>query len=328
MLSYFYSCKKHSPNPTLPQLKGSWTLVKSGLNAQIMLSTGTGLVAYYGSPNQSVNFSSDGGVTWSVVFPDTFQNGQNNIVVDVMNTSRLLMYSFADSALYISTNGGQSWSFLNRPGSGIYNVSPAVYLSGVSGNRIFGNADVTSGPTSFLVKSDDLGMTWNTIPSLVGLGSNPFFTGGALYTFGGQQTFRSTDNGASWSSLSTNDLTYMGQLTNGNILGYNYKSVVMSTDTCNTWKTLLSVGNNSVGNGRISNGGIAFDSCVLVLASYQNASVVCCNPNKNNWYAADQGLPGGGAFYLDSQYVYYTTSTNSSLNLSIYRRPRSDFANM
>src|ERR1035441_8247729 len=97
-LCYFSSCKKHSP--TLAQVKGNWTLA-ANIKAINLISTGTGLIGFNSAYGEPVLYSTDHGSTWNSVFTNISTKAGFNIVVDLKNHSRVIMYSVADSTFYL-----------------------------------------------------------------------------------------------------------------------------------------------------------------------------------------------------------------------------------
>lgn len=323
------SCRKPATTATLPQLNGSWSLISS-VNASTAIATGTGLLAWNAGAGQSVSYSSDHGVTWNVVLSSSSVSSFNySSAVDAMNSLRVGLYSQSDSTLYISNNGGQTWSVLNHPS----NRKPL--LCGMSGNRLFAQTDNTSGTVDSgkytLWKSDDFGNTWDSVASNLWAGFSISGINGSLFAFTQNQiqTLRSTDSGSTWAPWSSYSPFYMGMLSNRVLVGYDPDLVQESMDSGISWNPFFVINNQTIGASGNGNGGVAFDSCALFFANYENASLVCCNPNKLKWYAADKGLSvtGSSSLILDNRYVYaLIVNAEVQSTLNVYRRPRSDFA--
>ena len=329
--------------PNLPEINGTWTVVASNIRVDVVMATSTGLIGFRDTSNYPAFYSTDHGATWS-----SFSNAAVSrpiwMMADVNDNSRITAYSAIDSNLYLSTNGGQTWSMMNHPTDSV--VRTAHWISG---NRLFAQIfyfyrDTTVPFDSlfidsaaiqqkyFILKSDDFGNTWDTVirhpyPFTLFDNSASLFAirsiNASLYAFTSNQIYKSADNGSTWVPINSVIPTggqYVGILTNRNVIGYGTYNFYQSSDSCRTWLPVL---NDTYGQ----NGSIVFDSCVMVILGNGNIPVMCGSPTTGKWMAADRGIGlgifgGSPSLTFDNQYVYLSAYTN------IYRRPRADFAGL
>jgi hypothetical protein len=338
-LLYLSSCKFElfPPTPILAEVSGSWIGISPNTHVDSIIATSTGLIAFSNTQNQPALYSADHGTTWSALGASPI-NHPYWIMADVSNNSKIFTYCALDSTLYLSTNGGQSFTPINQTTD-----STILAVGWVSGNRLFAQifnyvypydspnvASITE--KYYLLKSDNFGNTWDTIfrytfpfqlfgdTQLLALRS----IRGSLFMFTGNEIYKSVDNGATFTSINSVVPTggqYVGVLSNGNVIGYGNSSFYQSTDSCRTWLPVL---NMSISG---QNGSMAFDSCVFVISNYGNKNLICGSPTTGKWMAADANIPAStfqgypnSALTFDNQYIYLTISS------TIYRRARSDFA--
>jgi hypothetical protein len=323
ILATLSGCKKSGV--PLPKIKGSWTLVSSLPVMDRMLSTGTGLIAYSSSNSGPVYYSNDHGVTWVL----KFGSPSSNILLypDLMNNSRVIAYSYSDSTLYLSNDGGNSFSSLEHPIT--FGYRDKIPFVGVAGNRLFAiHVQVDSTISGPLIKSDDLGHTWDTVspvfandlvlgePVLIPINNSIF-----IFTISGA-IYKSLDTGSTWTiqNASSPVINFGGQMSNGNIIGTSPYDIYKSPDFGMTWSSIY---NNSKSNDIWA--ATVFDSCILVYGDPVGSDeFICSNPNKLKWYSADVS---GQMLVTDSLYVY-TWGSGSSNGVSIWRRPKSDFSGL
>ena len=188
------------------------------------LHAATTIVAVCGlGPIKSI----DGGVTWSVI-PVNVSNG----VLSGQPTLRVIgydprtpsttWYAHGDAGgtygFYRTTDGGQTWT-----GTPLLNFIPAsvpgsIVVDPGATNVIYMIVYAATPGKNYIVKSTDLGLTWSKIP-LPATASYPSSSSpdgtpadwiasdkqqsGVLYAAGGHYIFKTTNFGASWTTLST-----------------------------------------------------------------------------------------------------------------------------
>ncbi len=171
--------------------------------------------------------STDGGVTWTVI-PVNVSNGilsgQPNLRVIGYDprTPSTTWYAHGDAGgtygFYRTTDGGQTWT-----GTPLLNFIPAsipgsIVVDPVATNVIYMIVYASTPGKNYIVKSTDLGLTWNKVPlpATVSYPSSSSADGtppisiatdrqhtGVLYAVGGHYVFKTTDFGATWTTLST-----------------------------------------------------------------------------------------------------------------------------
>lgn len=171
--------------------------------------------------------STDGGVTWTVI-PVNVSNGilsgQPNLRVIGYDprTPSTTWYAHGDAGgtygFYRTTDGGQTWT-----GTPLLNFIPAsipgsIVVDPVATNVIYMIVYASTPGKNYIVKSTDLGLTWNKVP-LPATASYPSSSSpdgtpavwiatdrqqtGVLYAVGGHYVFKTTDFGATWTTPST-----------------------------------------------------------------------------------------------------------------------------
>ena len=362
--AFFTGCKRDKF--TLPQIPGNWTLLNNPPGTGLF-TTGTGFISFTPAstfalfdpglqltPNLTATaawYSGDHGGSWTPILNFSSSN-MVTLYVDLINKSNVVGYSSNDSTFYISHNGGQTWGVLNHLSynlnvsvpsyfvdSGQISADSAYYATtfyGVSNNRLFAQryAPFTpNGAMLYLLKSDNLGNTWDTVLTNFYETSQPIellSIGSAIFQFTYGQNLRSYNNGSNWSVINpASQVTFWGgALSNGDVVGldaYN-NTIYLSHDSGATW---ISEFHNVYGSLAPV---LAFDSVIVLAGYYPDAwHILCANPKKMNWYAADGGIGGNNyigiysSIYVDSAYVYADFYTDALYTSGFYRRPRSDF---
>lgn len=188
------------------------------------LHAGTTIVAVCGlGPIKST----DGGITWSVI-PVNVSNGilsgqpTLRVIGYDPRTPSTTWYAHGDAGgtygFYRTTDGGQTWT-----GTSLLNFIPAsipgsIVVDPGATNVIYMIVYAATPGKNYIVKSTDLGLTWSKIPlpATVSYPASSFADGtvadwiatdqqqsGVLYAAGGHYVFKTTNFGASWTTLST-----------------------------------------------------------------------------------------------------------------------------
>jgi hypothetical protein len=186
-----------------------------------------GSVLYYGTYQNGLYTSTNSGSSWSQVtsFPVTGATNGAGVIFVVFDkssgqsgkaTPRIFVgVSQTGTSLYVSTNGGSSWSAVSGAPTGLYPTRGAI---GVDGNLYvtYGNAIGTDGMTSGQVwKYNIANATWTNITppnpnnysyGFSGLALDPEISGGVVVTsmdrwWPGDTMWRSTNGGSTWTDV-------------------------------------------------------------------------------------------------------------------------------
>ncbi len=209
----------------------------------------------YPSASAGVYKSTDGGLTWTQ-YTSGFTNTYTcYVLVDSTNPNRLYagiggvrstfpptLGQFFDGGLWLSTNGGTSWSSLSLPTGVNTNVPMNLVILGANQQTIYASWQLhrNDSTTAYgLTKSTDAGQTWGFI--------NP--PGRLVYSFdvakqdpnliyandttAQRRVHRSTDGGATWTAIPT--AGFFGEIrihpTNSQIIFYTgFTSIMRSTN--------------------------------------------------------------------------------------------------
>lgn len=144
-----------------------------------LLFTGDGRVLY--GQHGGIQFSSDGGQTWST------PSGQGDAMA-LGPSGASTLYLAGHGVFEKSTDGGQTWvnpGFGDLPGTDIHGFAVAATMEG-------------------LIRSTDGGASWGAVPgasSLAGMALAVHPKSGAVYASSAKGVVRSTDDGLTWTEL-------------------------------------------------------------------------------------------------------------------------------
>jgi photosystem II stability/assembly factor-like uncharacterized protein len=163
---------------------------------------------YVGTPDHGVFKTIDGGVTWQAVDPNLRPPGVNALVIDPQNPNQI--YLGTGAGVLKSTDAGSSWNFDN---TGLHaNGVTALALDPLDSSTLYAAAegewlfnpftDQVQGAFG-ISKSTDRGTTWKSVNPVnavtTGLTVAPDRT---VYACTTQALYKSSDSGASWTSVS------------------------------------------------------------------------------------------------------------------------------
>ena len=277
----------------------NWTQAASLSSSTVHKLAVSGSTVYAAS-STGLYSSTNNGSTWTLVgggLPTGVDF--NNIAVNGSN-----IYVASSNGLYYSTNSGTSWTATTSS-----SIALAVALA-VSGNNLFAS-DFGYGVSL----STDNGSSWTTVNSglpsngsvlsLTASGSNIFAgvfinngTGGAP----GTTIYLSTNNGSSWTALSTglppvanlNALTVNGNTLYAGILGYTSADVssgsgiYLSTNNGSTW---AAVGGSGLPSSLFNTVSLA-TSGSNIFAGFAFSGVYRSTNNGSTWTKEGNALTG------------------------------------
>ena len=201
----------------------NWTTQMSGFSGNIYCLTSLGANLFLGTNNNGIFKSSDFGVTW---FP--FNSGIYSLSIYAIVTSgnNLFAGTYNNGGVFFSTNAGTNWSPVNNnlPNLGINDLY-------VDGNNLYAATYYAD-----IHRTTNNGDNWNillpvtpaTSFSAVTVINNYIFAGNGMYIY------RSSDNGATWSTV-YNGSCYSLSNNNGILFAGMNNSIVRSTDLGTTW---------------------------------------------------------------------------------------------
>ena len=173
--------------------------------------------------------STDNGATWSQKTVGLTNFGARRIVVDNVDN----LYIATEGGVFKSTNSGDRWQPKNS-GMGVRRIG---WIATKPPNCLFATAR-----NGCSYRSTDNGDTWLPFTQSVS-GDFVITPRGEVLVASGEYVFRSTDDGANWSSTNTG-LGRSGMSLAVNSVGYIYgtdgKSVCRSTDDGATWSVINS----------------------------------------------------------------------------------------
>jgi len=158
---------------------------------------------YQGTSDGTLFVSEDFGTTWSIL--SEFPGGIRRFVVSP-NDSRVLFAATIESGLWRSTDRGATWTDLS-PNLKTFLTADTVNDLDVSAAE---ERTVYLATAYGLMRSDDLGDSWIPVPTLVEFKTLPLMhvrvnpqNSNILFVTVGSIAYRSTDRGATWSTLET-----------------------------------------------------------------------------------------------------------------------------
>jgi hypothetical protein len=201
--------------------------------------------------------STDNGINWSTIF----EWGVIDVEISPQGDVYMLIDSLCNSIhkqLFISSDGGYSWTYLDGIDQICFDTIPGVFCGGFYNVKIIQVGTIfceyaisgRGGGNTTVAMSTDNGLSW----------SPTFVTGGEIYDFRGNsiitsgnawepttgydEIYFSDDGGIQWTSLGYPPFS-VGALklcTNGNILaGGNFVGIFLSEDTCGSWVQVSSL---------------------------------------------------------------------------------------
>ena len=181
-----------------------------------------------------LNVSAQSG--WSLFY--TFEQNINCVVFKDSLEGFIGPFS-ADSLIYKTTDGGNTWNGLNINGLNA-TINKIIFVDNDFGIGVGNNGTV--------IISKDGGSSWNAknIGDSTNLGSVCSTLNGELFvcSFGGNKIYKSTDNGNSWDRKETDafqlrDIAFVNSET-GFAVGF-YDTSIKTTDGGQTWFTIPSI---------------------------------------------------------------------------------------
>lgn len=200
--------------------------VRSGLEFKNVNSIGlngpNNLFACISDTAYSTYRSTDGGLSWALA-----NNGLENAgLVFKYKSVNGNVYASCDFGLFRSVNNGDSWAPSLTPGG------PIKYFDANSSNEIF------AGSGNVIYKSTDYGDNWNVLvtPGYTIDDFGILQINGYMFYLHYNGLYRSTNDGSSWSPL--NSAPILSRLFFGPknaMYGYGHDSLFKSTDFGDTW---------------------------------------------------------------------------------------------
>ena len=254
--------------------------------------------------------------------------------------------TYVDGQIYMSTNYGTSWTYLNQNGAKVASDNNYLY---------FGKSSDNSGGSIY--RSSDNGSTWNFIGlpqqciRSLAVNGNYLFAGSTICSqTNTRATWVSTDFGANWSAKLGGHIAFSFAI-NGNNVFAGATGVYKSTDSGVTWTLSLpaiiyiyslAVNGNNVFAGELNNGvykstdngatwtqtslnnqyvrSLAISGNNIFAGTGQNG-VYVSNDNGINWIQRNEGLPNAPipALFILNNYIYAGT-----FGYKVYKRSLSE----
>jgi hypothetical protein len=263
----------------------SWTAINSALPPNTHIGSlgvsGTNLFAGTSTYTEtdyecSVYLSTDNGTSWALSNSGLPLHASVKCFAAIGNN--LFAGTDLGYGIFLSTNNGTNWEPVN---TGITNTW--IYNFEVIGSTLFAS---TEGWTFI---STDKGKNWSCIDGLNNailsflVMSNS--TGGYDLFAGGDDIYRSTDNGISWTALNVGWVRSFASIGENIFAGTCRGSVFRSTDNGTNWMEF--------------NSGLPFEECIdnlavigtNIFASTHFSGVFLSTNNGTSWKAVNNGLP-------------------------------------
>lgn len=261
--------------------------------------TGTSSV----STSDGVFRTSNQGSSWTAVNND----GVSSNIADIICVGEAVLAA-QDNQIFLSLDNGDNWSSVSS-NIGTYSITCLAKR----GSEVFATGQG-------LYYSNNLGLTWTTLSTVVNTGSGN--SGLAVY---GDTVFVGKLTGGLWRSI------------NGGTVFTNVSTGLTGTAVSNVIKvgSTYFVGSSS-GIFRSTNGGSTWQPVTINVTSVNNiiysqnilfaateVGVFFSYDTGNHWFSANDGLPANQAntIFSDDQYLYAGASQSS-----VYKRAISDFA--
>lgn len=149
------------------------------------------------------------------------------------------------NAFYKTTNGGTSWSYIAPTTTGLTNASiQCVHFISADTGFIAGSQVGVSGGGRFIKRTTNGGTTWTDVtPTTISTSTvydMAFFQPGiGIAVATNNKAFRTTDNGLSWTAVSTPATAYSVAVAGSqNAVAVANGSIMRSTDQGQTWTTV------------------------------------------------------------------------------------------
>jgi hypothetical protein len=145
---------------------------------------------------KGVYTSTDRGVTWHLSLPGAFLRGYNGRSDIEQAGSAIVVRAYYVDSLYYTVDNGQHWSARHVGNSTLDNIH------GANGKLYAWSYNGAFGATNGLYRSADLGATWQLCSGVTEGALHVRAVGNTLYAFG-DRTYRSTDDGLSFTELTS-----------------------------------------------------------------------------------------------------------------------------
>ena len=208
---------------SIATFSGSPTFPSDFLNIEVIKHVPSNSNIVYAAGNKKIYKSIDGGLTWVLKFTNpTLVNVEfNDLEIDILNNNIIYastkfsgdgLTAIHGSQFFVSTNAGNSWLEKTPPNTISTGVSVASAISidvtPADASNVYLLYD--NGNQHYVVKSNNNGSSWNLINqssniTLWRYWCNEFEvsnTNSSVFYAGGGTVFKSTNSGASWTSIS------------------------------------------------------------------------------------------------------------------------------
>ncbi|MBT8382883.1 MAG: T9SS type A sorting domain-containing protein [Ignavibacteriaceae bacterium] len=209
----------------------NWTQVNSGLTTtSIKALAFAGSDIFAGTSTGGIFRSSDRGLNWTEVNTGLSVLFINTLAVSGSNIFAGARYSVTGGGVFLSTNNGDSWTYVGLTDYEIYSIV-------ISGNNIFAGTD------NGVYLSTDNGTNWTEVNS--GLTESDVYalkiSNNKLYAGTPNGLFYSSDNGSNWTNINSSTLDNISirsiAIHQVNIIvGSDGWGVYVSTDNGSTWE--------------------------------------------------------------------------------------------
>jgi len=184
-----------------------------------------------------------------------------------------------------------SISFWSIVGRGLPPATPARNVFVSSNNFLF-----ASFSDNTIYRSMNNGLSWDSVYNnsqgifnITGDNSGRILIGaGGIYSAWGGEILRSSDNGSSWSVLTTSSGHYIESDHGGKLFSLDAQAMYRSTDDGGTWSQILSLSLGSIGPAGFAIGKNNF----MYLADQTSGGVRRSTDGGTTWTVSSSGLPG------------------------------------
>ncbi len=211
------------------------------------------------------------------------------------------------NALYKTNNGGTSWSYIAPASTGLTNASiQCVYFISADTGFIAGSQTGLSGGGRFIKRTTNGGASWADVtPASIGnstIYDMAFFqpgTGIAVAT--NNKAFRTTDNGLSWTSVTTPGTAYSVAVAGPqNAIAVAGSNIMRSTDQGQSWTSIATTATGLQG-----------------VHFYDASNGMMTGNNGGVWHTSDGGLSWNALPTLLSQKVYDVVMTDTGKGVAV-----------
>ncbi len=324
-------CLFASSSPLLAQ----WVQTNGTRGFQIQCFAGSGTNLFAGNYDGGVFLSTNNGKNWTAVNSGMTGSIVQSLVVSPNGTGGTNLFAGTSGGVFLSTNDGTSWTAVN---SGLTDTSVnalAVSPNGTGGTNLF--AGTQDGGGVYL--STDNGTSWTATSSGIlktiydasryisvwAITVSPNGTGGTnLFAGTDNGVYLSTDNGTSWSAVSTglpSTVVYQYSIV--------HSFAVVGTDLfAQTWGGNIYVSTNNGTSWTRADSGLANTLVQSLVASGTNLfagtygdGIFLSTNNGTSWTAASTGIPSTVVQVLA---VYGPNLFAGTYNSAVWRRPLSE----